>query len=83
MSMEPANETKDRPGVCTCRAQKRAVDDDDKMSEAKVFGEKGGYWYRYNLISDKWDADMMERLNSGLDNLLIFVSRRAIVEGIR
>lgn len=28
----------------------------------------------YNEITDIYDGDMMDRLNDGLDNLLIFVS---------
>lgn len=43
------------------------------MGEAKVFGEKAGYWEKHNVITDKYDQDMMDRLNSELDNLLIFV----------
>lgn len=56
------------------------MDNDDKGTEAKVFGEKAGYWDRYNLITDKWDADTMERLNTELDNLLIFVSHHSMVQ---
>lgn len=42
---------------------------------AAVFGEKGNYWEIYNEVNDKYDEDsMMERLNTNLDNLLIFVS---------
>lgn len=76
MSKETNAENKDSPGICACCAKKDIGDDDDDGSTAKVFGEKGGYWARYNLITDKWDGDMMERLNRGLDNLLIFVSFR-------
>lgn len=48
--------------------------DDDDGAEANVFGEKGNYWDIHNEITDKYDQDMMGRLNSNLDNLLIFVS---------
>ena len=43
---------------------------------ASRFGEKGRYWEQYKIVTDKWDTDMMDRLNNGLDNLLIFVSER-------
>lgn len=57
---------------CRCYGQTEAVDSD--TGAAKVFGEKAGYWDKYNEITDKYDEDMMDRLNTGLDNLLIFVS---------
>lgn len=41
---------------------------------ADVFGEKGDFWARYDRLADKYDADMLQRLNDNLDVLLIFVS---------
>lgn len=53
-------------------------DDSDancKLSEPpKVFGAGADYWELHNGIANKYDADLMDRLNTGLDNLLIFVS---------
>lgn len=47
---------------------------DDEPGESKLFGEHGGYWDKHDVITDKFDQDMMGRLNSELDNMLIFVS---------
>ncbi len=49
--------------------------DDEKAfkGEAKYFGEKANFWALHDEITDKFDSDMMGRLNTGLDNLLIFV----------
>lgn len=82
MSWEPTNGGKGGFDGCACCRQKKTVGDDDNGTEAKVFGEKAGYWEKYNTITDKYDADMMERLNTGLDNLLIFVSPHAAAEGV-
>ena len=58
-----------------CCGSGRAGDDEEAFKgEAKVFGEKGGFWRLHDEITDKHDSDMMSRLNIGLDNLLIFVS---------
>lgn len=71
-----------------CAYQDQAVDNSEDVDEAEVFGEKAGYWEKHNELTDKYDEDMMERLNSGLDNLLIFVSvlstspRRMTVHGV-
>lgn len=60
---------------CNChRLHPPDVRDDDKLAEHNAFGELGGYWETHDIITDKFDKDMMERLNSELDNLLIFVS---------
>lgn len=48
--------------------------DEAFKSEAKFFGEKARFWHLHDEITDKHDSDMMGRLNTGLDNLLIFVS---------
>lgn len=45
--------------------------------EAKDFGEQGGYWEKHNEITDKYDEDLLEKMNRELDNLLIFVRSRA------
>ncbi|KAG8870776.1 hypothetical protein FRB98_001346 [Tulasnella sp. 332] len=37
-----------------------------------VFGERGEFWTRYDRIADAHDKDMLERLHSNLDVLLIF-----------
>lgn len=64
-----------KPGGCLCCGSGRPGDDDEAFKgEAKVFGEKGGFWRLHDEITDKHDSDMMGRLNTGLDNLLIFVS---------
>lgn len=80
MSWAPQNGGRGLPACCGLCREKAIVDDDDERTEAKVFGEKAEYWEKYNLITDKWDADMMQRLNSGLDNLLIFVSLHTTIE---
>lgn len=53
------------------------VDDADN-EPATVFGEKRNYWELHNEITDKYDADMMDRFNTSLDNMLIFVSASGI-----
>lgn len=64
-----------KPGGCACCGSARTGDDDEAFKgEAKVFGEKAGFWRLHDEITDKFDSDMMGRLNTGLDNLLIFVS---------
>jgi hypothetical protein len=63
-----------RSGCACCGERVVGLDDEEDVTEPKVFGEKGGYWGKYSEITDKYDDDMMERLNTGLDNLLIFVS---------
>lgn len=63
-------------GQCTCCASSKrdAGDVDQEMGDANEFGDKRWYWNTYNDITDRYDADMMDRLNTSLDNLLIFVS---------
>lgn len=73
MSWRPRNGVSSGHEGCPCYGAKATPVDEDR-TEAEVFGEKAGYWEKYDLISDKYDADMMDRLNTGLDNLLIFVS---------
>lgn len=63
-----------RQGGCPCHAVSGARQQNEEDREpAEVFGEKGNYWTLHNEITDKYDGDMMGRLNTGLDNLLIFV----------
>lgn len=54
----------------------------EETEEGKEFRDERWYWDMYNEISDKYDEDMMERLNTSLDNLLIFMSRLLPVTGI-
>lgn len=61
-------------GRCRCCSYQDQRNEEEDGGEAKVFGEKAGYWDKHNELTDKHDEDMMEKLNSGLDNLLIFVS---------
>lgn len=61
-----------KPGKCPCHDTSDGGE--DFRGEAKFFGEKAGFWRLHDEITDKHDSDMMERLNTGLDNLLIFVS---------
>lgn len=77
MSWKPGDAKNGGFRSCACYGRKASVPDDDNGTEAAVFGEKAGYWEQYNFVTDKWDADMMDRLNTGLDNLLIFVSPHA------
>ena len=42
--------------------------------KSRIFGETDNYWSLYDEVTDKYDADSMGRLNTELDNLLIFVS---------
>lgn len=44
-------------------------------NQSQSHGEATDFWTRYNSLPDKYDADMLERLNRSLDVLLIFVSR--------
>ena len=46
---------------------------DDKLKEPTVFGEVGDYWAKHDRITDRFDKDMMARLNIEADNILIFV----------
>lgn len=70
-----ATERQRKPGTCGCCNSAQPVDlEEAYRGEAKVFGEKAEYWRLHDEITDKFDRDMMERLNTGLDNLLIFVS---------
>lgn len=62
-----------KTGDCTCCGSAGRGDEDDS-EEAKVFGEKANYWEIHNEITDKYDEDLIERMNTSLDNLLIFVS---------
>lgn len=70
-----------KPGKCPCHG---TVDEEEAFKgEAKFFGEKAGFWRLHDEITDKHDSDMMGRLNTGLDNLLIFVSRmRPRIDGL-
>ncbi|KAG8872798.1 hypothetical protein FRB97_007343 [Tulasnella sp. 331] len=43
-----------------------------KDTEPDDFGEKDDFWQEYDDMADKYDSDMMARLNSNLDVLLIF-----------
>lgn len=43
------------------------------------FGDTLDFWARYDKLSDKYDSDMMGRLNGNLDILLIFVSASAAI----
>lgn len=70
MGQRRGRNTRDR---CACCTESNGPDDDD-TGRARVFGEKAHYWELHNEITDKYDEDMMDRLNTGLDNLLIFVS---------
>lgn len=65
-------------GACNyqcCKSGLRggAIGDGDNTA-GDALGDGGLFWELYNEITDTYDSDMMERLNSGLDNLLIFVS---------
>lgn len=63
---------------CSADGATQAVEDND--GPLKVFGEKANYWELHNEITDKYDEDMMDRLNTGLDNLLIFVSAGGVLK---
>ncbi len=60
------------PVKCPCHGT--ADDEEAFKGEARFFGEKAGFWKLHDEITDKHDSDIMGRLNTGLDNLLIFVS---------
>ncbi|KAG8996792.1 hypothetical protein FRB94_008019 [Tulasnella sp. JGI-2019a] len=45
-----------------------------KFEYLDVSGEKSDYWFRYDNLAESKDQVIIERLNSGLDALLIFVS---------
>lgn len=50
-----------------------------KLKEEEFrFGEKAGFWERYDTVAEKFDADMLGRLNENLDSLLIFVSLKRV-----
>lgn len=68
---------KSRQCKCCSRQSGESLDE-IVASETNEFGQKGGYWEMHNELTDKYDEDMMERLNSGLDNLLIFVSHTMV-----
>ncbi|KAG8882158.1 hypothetical protein FRB98_003905 [Tulasnella sp. 332] len=38
------------------------------------FGRKGAFWVKYDKLANKFDQDMMARLNNNLDVLLIFAA---------
>lgn len=58
-----------------CATCTSAGDEEAFKGEAKAFGDKWRFWSLYDEIADAYDRDLMSRLNTGLDNLLIFVSR--------
>lgn len=62
---------------CTCcgSSKRDYLKLDEDAEDAKQFGDKRWYWEEYDVTTEKYDRDMMGRLNSNLDNLLIFVSR--------
>lgn len=66
--MESKERTKHRGCGCC------GGDDEAFKGEAKVYGEKADYWLLHDEITDRFDQDLMARLNTFLDNLLIFVS---------
>lgn len=68
------NDDRDKAGQCGCCGSGRGVDGDAFKGEATYFGEKANFWALHDKITDKYDSDLMGRLNTGLDNLLIFVS---------
>lgn len=41
---------------------------------AEAFGTRADFWERYDKLADKHDKDMLQRMHSNLDVLLIFVS---------
>lgn len=47
---------------------------DELQPDIFQFGEKSEYWGTYDKLAGTYDKDMLGRLNSNLDNLLIFVS---------
>lgn len=63
--------TATRDGTNDLPADEMPRDDDD---DETGFGQKADYWREYNRVTDKHDGDLMQRLNSNLDNTLIFVS---------
>lgn len=65
---------RNKPGQCKCRGSARGGDENAFDGYATYFGEKANFWALYDKITDKYDSDMMGRLNTVLDNLLIFVS---------
>lgn len=76
--MSGARHARNGRGRCNCHCckpgrQGGALGDGDDRA-ADPLGDSGFFWELCNEITDTYDADMMERLNSGLDNLLIFVS---------
>ncbi|KAG8883432.1 hypothetical protein FRB98_003128 [Tulasnella sp. 332] len=43
-----------------------------EVTDQYAFGDMGDFWEKYDKLSDKFDVDMMARLNDNLDVLLIF-----------
>ncbi|KAG8867712.1 hypothetical protein FRB97_003123, partial [Tulasnella sp. 331] len=46
--------------------------DDPKSNILTTFGSIGDFWIKYDKLADKFDKDMLGRLNTNLDVLLIF-----------
>ncbi|KAG8980860.1 hypothetical protein FRB93_008903 [Tulasnella sp. JGI-2019a] len=42
------------------------------VDEQTAFGDKGNFWKKYDILAEKFDNDMMARLNGNLDVLLVF-----------
>lgn len=76
-----------QPGQCTCCGPAKDSTKEEipeaSRGEAKSFGDKANYWQLHNEITEKYDGDLMGRLNTGLDNLLIFVSLRYLWDAPR
>lgn len=41
--------------------------------EFEAFGDRGGYWEKYDKLAEDHDKHMLKQLDNDLDNLLIFV----------
>ncbi|KAG8881021.1 hypothetical protein FRB98_004586 [Tulasnella sp. 332] len=49
-------------------------------SNTGAFGSRRGFWPKYDKVADKFDRDMMGRLDSNLDVLLIFAGLFSAVD---
>lgn len=65
-------------GCCIGHTEREGEGQADVADDSQVFGEKADYWEIHDEIIEKFDGDMVERLHTGLDNLLVFVSEMVL-----
>ncbi|KAG8995193.1 hypothetical protein FRB94_009359 [Tulasnella sp. JGI-2019a] len=54
--------------------------DSDDVGEQKEFGDVGDFWAKYDDLANKFDDEMIARLNGNLDVLLIFAGLFSAVD---